>query len=96
MDTFEHEEGVPVDAEAVPAFLALPCLEVVARQFDFFARQEGLELLGEEREVERLDVFVVIVAVGGVGCLVAVDEVIVEGDGDGFESAGHELHGEAL
>ena len=83
MDTFEDEESVSVDVEAVSAFFALSCLEVIARQFYFLACQEGLELFGKEREVECFDVFVVIVAVGGEGSLVAVDEVIVEGDGDG-------------
>ena len=71
-------------------------MEIVARQFHFLTPEECIELLVNKIDVERMQTFVVEVAILVAWRTVAVDEIVVKRDGNGTDFIDGELHGESF
>lgn len=96
MYAFDEEDGAGLEAEALAVVLAAAGLEVVGGELDFLSGEDVGEVGVELRQVEGVEAFVVVVAVGVARGVLAVDEVVVERYHLRFEQVGHELYGEAL
>lgn len=88
---FEDEYHVVAQLQVVPPVFTCAGVEVEAGQFDAFAADEGLHVLVEQLQVERMERLVVIVAFFVTRSMLAVDEVIVERHGIRILAIGHEL-----
>ena len=96
MDAFDDEHGVAGELELLAVVLALACGEVVLRHLYALALHETCEMLLHETIVDGLDIVEVIVAVGQLGGVDTVDEIVVGGEGHGPQAAGEELDAESL
>ena len=96
MDALDHQHLIVVQLESATALLAASRLEVVARQFHLLAPEEGVHLLVEQRQVQGVQVFVVVVALLVAGRLVAVDEIIIQRDGYRFDAVDGQLYRQSL
>ena len=84
------------DDDIVGAYLELPSLEnslapleVIARQLHLFAIQQLIHLLVEECSIYSPDTLEVILAIGILGCINAVDEVVIGADGMRPQATSH-------
>ena len=96
VDAFEDDDLVGGEGEGFAFEFHAAGFEVEAGHVDGLAGVEGVEMLVEEGEVDGFDVFEVVVAFFVAGGVFAVDEVVVDGDGDGSEAVDAELDGEAF
>ena len=96
MDAFKYKYFVAPELQFLAALLALARLEIVARQLNFLATHERVHLLIEQRQVEGVKVFEVVVAILVLGGLLAVEEVVVEGNADRVNAVDSQLYGESL
>lgn len=70
--------------------------EIEVREVNSFAVDEGVEVEIKEREVEGIDRFEIGLAEFVAGGLIAVEEVAVHFEGEGADTMGEELDGEAF
>ena len=96
MDTLYHEDLVVVQTKAASAHLALTQLEVVTWKLYLLAVEQGVHLLVEQVEVQCVEVLEVIVAIGLARRVFAIDEIVVERDGNGLDAVRGQLYGQAL
>ena len=96
VDTLDDQDRPLAESERLLVPLPFSGDEVVARNLDLLARNEATEVVVEEREVDRFEGFVVILALFVPRGLLALHEVVVEGDEYGVEAQHAELHGQPL
>ena len=96
VDALYHQHLVVVQAQTAAAHRRPARGEVVARQLNLLAAQQRVQLLVEQRQVQRVQVLEVVVAAGVARCLVAVHEIVVERDADGLHTAHQQLHAQPL
>ena len=95
VDALDDEYAVGGELYFLAVPLALTCDEVVLWKFYSFALQQSGDVVLKQMIVYGLDVVEVVVAVGQLRCVEAVDEVVVGGEGVGAYSACEELYAEA-
>jgi len=96
VDTLHHEYSARSELESLPRAFSRAGLEIEGRALDLLAAEEGDELLVEELDVQCLEALEVIFAVLVAGGALALDEVIVQGEGGRLESDDLELDGQLL
>ena len=96
MDAFHYEHLVVVECKFLATLHAFASREVIARQLYLFTLEQRIQLLVEEREVQGVQMFEVVVTFLVERCLLTVEEVVVEGDADGLDAIGDELDAESF
>lgn len=96
MDAFHYEHVVGQQFQPASALLAASRLEVIARQLNLLARKERVELLVEQRDVERVEALVVVVALVVLRRKLTVDEIIVQRNLHRLDAAREQLYGQTL
>ena len=96
VNAFEDEDVVLLEFQFPSARNAFPGEEVIARRFNLFSGDEGVELGGEEFDVHCFDVFEVIFSFLIARCAYAVHKVVVGGDCHGAYAADSELDSESF
>ena len=83
-------------AEFLTALLTGARGEVVAWQFNLLTFEEGCQLLVEQWQVQSMQVLEVVIALLVAWRLVAVEEIVIERDADGFNAVDGKLYAETL
>ena len=96
MNAFYHEHISGSHAHLLTAWHAATFNEVVLGQLHFLAVEELHELLVEQRQVEGVQRFEVVIAVLVLRSKLAVDEVVVERHGHGAYAVAKELDAQSL
>ena len=96
MDALYHQHLVALELQLLSAHLTLACLEIISRQFHLLSPEERIQLLVEQGDIECMQMFEVIVAAFVSGGVLAVKEVVVEGNADRLEAIDGQLHGDPL
>ena len=71
-------------------------LEIIFGQFHLFAAKQRVELLVEQRQIERIKTLVIIISLCIFRRIGAVDEIIVQANLQRFDTIGQELNRQAL
>ena len=95
MDAFHHKDAVGIQFKhfAVEERLALD--EVESGNLHLFAIEQALQMLVQQRDVERIDALEVVLAVRQLGSAVAADKIVVERKLLHIESQHAQLHAQA-
>ena len=96
VDAFYHEHIASTHAHLLTARYAATLDEVVLGQLHFLAVEQLHELLVEQRQVEGVQRFEVVIAVLVLRSQFAVDEVVVERHGHGAYAVAKELYAQSL
>ena len=96
MDALDDDDALFAQAAGSALFVTAALGEVVARQHHLFAGDQLIQVLIEQRQVERADALEVGIAEFIERGLVAVDEVVIHADGDRLQTQRTEADGEAL
>ena len=96
MDAFHHQDIVVVHLQLLATLLALARLEIVLRQFHLLATEEGIKLVVDELQVERIDTLIIILAICILWRFLPIHEVIIQGNLQRFQAVHSQLDGETL
>ena len=93
---FNHKHVVFLHFQLLSTGPADTRLEVILGQFNLFATEKCIELFVDKVQVEGINAFIVVFSVLIMWCLVAVNEVVVKRNLQGFQSVCHKLYGKTF
>ena len=91
MNTFQYQNRVIFNFQFITFKFFLAESKIKAGKFYFFTTQQGLQLLVEQLEVERVKRFIIIVSVFIQRSILTVYEIIIERDRKRFQPICHQL-----
>ena len=91
MDAFKQQHTAFLELQFLAVVFALARDEVVFRHLDLLTSQQGNQVTLQGGMVHGVEVVEIIFAVRQLGCILAVDEIVVRGERDGLQAAGLQL-----
>ena len=90
MVALQYNDIALADADAAVLVDTLAQLEVVARQIHLLARQQLGHLLVEQCRIHGTYALEIVIAIGILGCVHTVHEIVVRADGVRTHAGGHQ------
>ena len=96
MDAFDDEHRVAAQLQLLAVIFPFARHEVILGYLHTLSLHQSEQMVFEQRIFHRLNIVEVIVAVGQLGGVQTVHEVVVRRERHRSQSAGEQLHGEAF